>query len=62
MAQTLQSGDIAAVPLAGTQDPCAYCGYRSVCRHEADDPVRFLTDRPSDEVWKELDEADLPSS
>ena len=62
MAQTLQSGDIAAVPLAGTQDPCAYCGYRSVCRHEADDPVRFLTDRPSDEVWKELDEADMPSS
>ncbi len=55
MAATLRDGDIAAVPLAGSKDPCAYCGYRAICRHEADDPVKFLTDRPSDKVWEQLE-------
>ena len=58
MAECLQKGDIAAVPVAGKHNPCSYCHYRSVCRHEADDPVRFLIDRPSAEVWEELDGAD----
>lgn len=56
MAETLHRGDIAAVPVTGEQNPCVYCRYRSVCRHEADDPVRFLFQRSPDEVWSELEE------
>lgn len=56
MAETLRRGDIAAVPLAGSRDACEWCGYRAVCRHEAEDPVKFLIDRPSDKVWASLED------
>ncbi len=56
MAQTLRQGDIAALPLAGSTDACAWCDYRAVCGHEPDDPVRFLAARDADAVLKGLDE------
>lgn len=55
MAATLRSGDIAAQPAqSGDLDACAYCDYRAVCGHEADDPVRLIADRDAAAVLKEL--------
>ncbi len=56
MAETLRKGDVAAIPLAGENDACAWCDYRAVCGHEPDDPVRFLAARDAAAVWKELEE------
>ena len=56
MAETLRGGDVAAFPLAGETDACAWCDYRAVCGHEPDDPVRFLAARDAAAVWKELEE------
>ena len=60
MAETLREGDIAAVPASGSVDACAWCDYRAVCGHEADDPVRLIAQRDAAEVWKELEEAEAP--
>ncbi len=56
MAETLRQGDIAALPLAGETDACAWCDYRAVCGHEPDDPVRFLSARDAAAVLKELED------
>ncbi|HIW74582.1 MAG TPA: PD-(D/E)XK nuclease family protein [Firmicutes bacterium] len=55
MAETLRRGDVAALPLAGEIDACAWCDYRAVCGHEPDDPVRFLAARDAASVLEELD-------
>ncbi len=56
MAETLRQGDIAALPLAGDVDACAWCDYRAVCGHEPDDPVHFLAARDAAAVLRELEE------
>lgn len=58
MAASLRQGEIAAVPVKGSLDGCAYCPYAAVCRHEADDPVRQLAASDAAEVWRSLQEAD----
>ena len=40
MASELRGGKIAAVPLSGEYDACAWCPYGAVCGHERDDPER----------------------
>lgn len=63
MAATLRGGDIAALPAqSDTVDACAYCDYRAVCGHEADDPVRLLADRDAAEVLRDLEHAKNPGS
>ncbi len=63
MAQTLRDGDVAALPLAGSVDGCAYCEYRAVCGHEPHDPVRYLGKTDAETVLKMLeDNADVENS
>ncbi|HEX3037945.1 MAG TPA: PD-(D/E)XK nuclease family protein [Oscillospiraceae bacterium] len=40
MEQTLHNGDVAADPLKGDYDACAYCPYFAVCGHEKNDSGR----------------------
>ncbi|HEX3037942.1 MAG TPA: PD-(D/E)XK nuclease family protein [Oscillospiraceae bacterium] len=40
MEQTLHDGDVAAEPLKGDYDACAYCPYFAVCGHEKNDGGR----------------------
>lgn len=58
MAQTLRDGDVAALPLAGAVDGCAYCEYRAVCGHEPHDPVRYLGKTDAETVLKMLEETE----
>lgn len=54
MAETLRSGDIAAVPACGASDACAYCDFAAVCGFEAGQPVRFIAAQDAAEVWRDL--------
>ncbi len=54
MANTLRSGDIAALPAMGQVDACRWCEFRSVCGHEPYDPVRFIAKRDDADILKEL--------
>ena len=55
MAQTLRRGDIAATPALNSRiDACAWCDYRAVCGHEAEDPVRRIREDDTAAVLKEL--------
>lgn len=55
MAESLRAGRVAAVPAnGGGMDACAYCEYRAVCGHEADDPVREIASVSAGEVWQAL--------
>lgn len=55
MAQTLRAGDIAAVPAVNSRvDACAWCDYRAVCGHEAEDPVRRIREDDADAVLQDL--------
>ena len=47
-------GDVAALPAAGSVDACAWCDYRAVCGHEAEDPVRRIREDDTAAVLKEL--------
>lgn len=59
MAETLASGDIAAVPAVSQYlDACQYCDYRAVCGHEQDDPVRRMMNLDTEAILKELQTAD----
>jgi ATP-dependent helicase/nuclease subunit B len=57
MAATLRAGDVAALPARDGDkvDACAYCDYRAVCGHEANDPVREIRRLSADDVWHELE-------
>lgn len=62
MAESLRTGRVAAVPAhGGGVDACAYCEYRAVCGHEADDPVREIASVSADEVWQALAQEDESS-
>lgn len=54
MACELHKGGVAAVPLSGGYDACAWCPYAAVCGHEKDDPVRQMQQWDRDEVIREL--------
>ncbi len=56
MVQMLHKGDIAALPVGGTQDGCRYCDYHDICGHEEDDPVRSLVKRSLAEALQELED------
>ncbi len=65
MAQTLRRGDIAATPALNSRiDACAWCDYRAVCGHEAEDPVRRIREDDTAAVLKELtqEESDAAQS
>ncbi|MBQ3093913.1 MAG: PD-(D/E)XK nuclease family protein, partial [Clostridia bacterium] len=56
MAQTLREGDVDAAPFVTSHnDPCAYCDYRAVCGHEADDRVREPSFDSADAVLNALE-------
>lgn len=57
MAQTLKSGDIAAIPASGDVDACKNCSYKTVCWHEPEDPVRTVENLKSNEVFSLLEKA-----
>ena len=55
MVESLRAGRVAATPARSSQmDACAYCDYRAVCGHEADDPVREIASARPGEVWQAL--------
>lgn len=58
MVQTLHRGDIAALPVGGTQDGCRYCDYHDICGHEETDPVRSLEKRSLAEALQDLEADD----
>lgn len=59
MAETLRSGDIAAVPASGeTVDACAYCDFHAICGHEPDDMVRYIAKKDTAEVLQELEKSE----
>lgn len=62
MANSLRAGKVAAAPARGKDvDACAYCDYRAVCGHEADDPVREIVAANPGEVWQALEREDTLS-
>lgn len=54
MAQELHKGKIAAIPLSGEYNACAWCPYGPVCGHEENDPAREMRKWDRDAVLKEL--------
>ncbi|NLJ30568.1 MAG: helicase [Clostridiales bacterium] len=54
MARELHGGNVAAVPLSGDYDACAWCPYAAVCGHEQDDPVRETAKWDREELMREL--------
>ena len=54
MAAELRRGGVAAVPLSGDYDACAWCPYGAVCGHERDDPEREMRKWDRDAVIEEL--------
>ncbi len=54
MAGELHGGNVAALPLTGDYDACAWCPYSPVCGHEKDDPAREMVKWDRDEVIREL--------
>ncbi len=54
MAKELHGGDVAALPLSGDYDACAWCPYSAVCGHERDDPTRAMQKWDRDEAIREL--------
>ncbi len=57
MEQTLHNGDVAALPLTGDYDACAYCPYSAVCGHEKNDEGRERFRCNKAEVIKQLEES-----
>ena len=57
MANTLATGDIAALPLQkGNTLPCTYCDYRAVCARDGEDPVREMTVKSMKQVLADMEE------
>lgn len=54
MAKELHGGNVAAVPLSGDYDACAWCPYSAVCGHERDDPVREMVKWDRQQLMQEL--------
>lgn len=54
MARELHGGDVAALPLAGDYDACAWCPYSAVCGHERDDSTREMRKWDREDVIREL--------
>ena len=54
MARELHGGDVAALPLSGDYDACAWCPYSAVCGHERDDSTREMQKWDRDEAIKKL--------
>jgi ATP-dependent helicase/nuclease subunit B len=54
MAEELHRGDVAALPLSGDYDACAWCPYSAVCGHERDDPTRAMQKWDRTQIVKEL--------
>lgn len=54
MAKELHGGNVAAVPLSGDYDACAWCPYGAVCGHEQDDPVREMAKWDRERLMEEL--------
>ncbi|WP_164919011.1 MULTISPECIES: PD-(D/E)XK nuclease family protein [Acutalibacteraceae] len=54
MAEELKRGKIAAVPLSGDYDACAWCPYGAVCGHERDDLEREMQKWDRDAVIGEF--------
>ncbi len=54
MVKTLHSGDVAALP-AVSEDPCRFCDYRTVCRHENGDPTKPSCTQTAEEIWTSLE-------
>ena len=60
MADTLASGDIAALPLQKRNTtPCTYCDYKAVCNRDAEDPVRELTHRSMKQVLADMENEEV---
>ncbi|MCH5304777.1 MAG: PD-(D/E)XK nuclease family protein, partial [Ruminococcus sp.] len=58
MGKELLNGNIAAAPIKGVVDGCAYCPYDSVCCHTYEDDYKFRSEKTPKEVFKELDKGD----
>lgn len=56
MARELQAGSVAAVPLTGSYDACAWCPYGPVCGHERDDPAREMGKQDRETVLRQMSE------
>ena len=54
MARELHGGNVAALPLSGDYDACAWCPYSAVCGHERDDPTREMQRWDRDDAIREL--------
>lgn len=54
MIKTLHSGDVAALP-AESEDPCRFCDYHAVCRHEKGDPTKPSCTQTAEEIWTSLE-------
>ena len=54
MVRELHGGGVAAVPLSGDYDACAWCPYGAVCGHEREDPAREMQKWDRDEAVREL--------
>lgn len=58
MGKELLNGNIAAVPVKGIVDGCAYCPYDSVCLHTYEDDYKFRSDATAKQVYTKLGEGD----
>ncbi|MBE6822430.1 PD-(D/E)XK nuclease family protein [Caproiciproducens sp. LBM24188] len=54
MVRELHQGSVAAVPLSGDYDACAWCPYSAVCGHEQEDPTREMEKWDRDAAVQEL--------
>lgn len=57
MANTLLSGDIAAIPTGENENlPCRYCEYLAICKRSADDPATIMRSATLENTLKALQE------
>ncbi len=61
MVTTLHCGEVAPLPVGGTQDGCQYCEFHDICGHEADDPVRTLVHHDLKTALQDLDTEEVIS-
>ena len=61
MVETLKEGEIPAKPTVnGTpvkkDSPCSYCDYASICRHESNQPEKYIKKLSNEEVFEKMRE------
>lgn len=54
MSDRLNGGDIAAVPVTGSYDACAWCVYKAVCGHKETGAGRCVSNMKKEEVLEQL--------